>query len=334
MKKRILEILIVGVAIGSAVGIVVNEVNSPAKIGDSQEKLFSVRRGEGAFEIAANLEKEKLVKNQLFFDAAVIFLNSVKHLQAGDYYLSSEMTPLGIAKKLIRGDVVKQTVTIPEGWNLKEIDSYLNVRGLFKRQQFLTAASRDYSAEFGFLKDKPARAGLEGYLFPDTYELENGGTAEDLIANMLKNLGDKLTPELRTEIEKQKKTIFEIITMASLIEEEVKTLEEKKLVSGILWKRLRVGMRLQVDATIIYALGTKPDRVTYEQTKIDSPYNTYRYAGLPPGPIANPGLDSIVAAIYPTDSLYWYYLSTPAGQTLFSRTLEEHNIKKVKYLNL
>ena len=120
--------------------------------------------------------------------------------------------------------------------------------------------------------------------------------------------------------------------MASLIEKEVKTPEDKKIVSGILWKRLENSIPLQVDATISYITGKKGDSVSIEETKIDSPYNTYKYKGLPLGPISNPGLESIIASIYPENSDYWYYLSTPEGKTIFSKTLEEHNIAKAKYL--
>lgn len=120
--------------------------------------------------------------------------------------------------------------------------------------------------------------------------------------------------------------------MASLVEKEVKTLEDKKLVSGVLWKRLENGMPLQVDATISYITGKKNAKILIADTQIDSPYNTYKYRGLPLGPISNPGLDSIVAALYPQESSYWYYLSTPEGQTIFSRTLDEHNQARAKYL--
>lgn len=138
--------------------------------------------------------------------------------------------------------------------------------------------------------------------------------------------------DLRKEIEKQGKTIFEIITMASLLEKEVRTMEDKKMVSAVLWKRLEASMPLQVDATIIYITGKKTTKVSISETKIDSSYNTYRYKGLPIGPICNPGLDSIKAAIYPESSEYWYYLSTPEGETVFSETFKEHNIAKAKYL--
>ena len=120
--------------------------------------------------------------------------------------------------------------------------------------------------------------------------------------------------------------------MASLIEKEVIGKEDKEIVSGILWKRLKIGMPLQIDATIVYITGKKTTEISREETKIDSPYNTYRYLGLPPGPICNPGLESIITAVYPKISDNWYYLSSPEGETYFSKNLEEHNIKKVRYL--
>ena len=147
---------------------------------------------------------------------------------------------------------------------------------------------------------------------------------------MLVNFDKKLTPELRTQIQKQKKTIFEIITMASMIEKEVRSLNDKKIVSGILWKRISIGMPLQLDATINYITDKNDPGVAIKDTKIDSPYNTYKYKGLPKGPISNPGIDSTTAAIYPTQTKYWYYLTD--GTTIFSETLQQHNEAKAKYL--
>jgi len=164
---------------------------------------------------------------------------------------------------------------------------------------------------------------LEGYLFPDTYWIRRGASLEEIVEKMKTNFQEKtkgleITPE--------------IVIMASLIEKEVKTKEDKELVSGILWKRLEDKMPLQVDATITYITGKRTTKISKEETQIDSPYNTYKYLGLPIGPICNPGLESIMAALYPKDSEFWYYLSSPEGKTYFSKTLEEHNIKKAKYL--
>jgi len=287
----------------------------------NQEKGFSVLKGQDVFIIARNLEEEKLIKNHWFFEMAVLLKNGFAKLQAGDYWLSQTMTPLEIASKIIDGDVAKEILIIPEGWNIGSIDHYLKTKGFVKDNEFLQASNRDYSAEFSFLKDKPENLNLEGYLFPDTYYLRIRDNPETLVRKMLDNFDKKLAPELKLEIDNQGKTVFEIVNMASLLEEEVKTIEDKKIVSGILWKRIKIDMYLNVDATI-----------AYDDTKIDSPYNTYKYKGLPPGPISNPGLDSILAAIYPTESPNLYYLSTPEGKTIFSKTLQDHIIAIEEYL--
>ncbi len=182
------------------------------------------------------------------------------------------------------------------------------------------------------MKDKPKNLNLEGYIFPDTYEIRKEENLEEIIIKTLQNLDSKLTKDIREDIDQQKRTIFEIITMASMIEKEVRTLEDKKIVSGILWKRLENNMPLQVDATIFYITGKKGTAISIEELKIDSLYNTYKYMGLPLGPICNPGLESIISAVYPEASDFWFYLSTPEGETIFSKTLKEHNIAKAKYL--
>ncbi|MBU4466801.1 endolytic transglycosylase MltG, partial [Patescibacteria group bacterium] len=220
-------------------------------------------------------------------------------------------------------------LTIPEGWNIRDIDYYLKTRGFAQDNEFLQASNGDYSAEFSFLKDNPKNLNLEGFLFPDTYHLRAGDDSETLVRKMLDNFDKKLAPELKLEIDNQGKTVFEIINMASLLEEEVLSAADKRIVAGILWKRIELNMFLNVDASLVYGLGRK---ISGSDTKTDFPYNTYKYKGLPPGPISNPGLDSILAAIYPEKSPYLYYLSTSDGKTIFGKTLEEHNRAVVKYL--
>jgi UPF0755 protein len=220
---------------------------------------------------------------------------------------------------------MKVGATIFEGLTLSQVHYYTNVP-----VELLQLS--DYRDKYDFLADIPQYAtSLEGYLFPDTYYFNYGDTAIEVAKTMLANFGEKLTSKLRSEIKNQGKTIYEIVTMASLIEKEAATDTDRKLISGVLWKRLDAGMRLQVDATVLYATG-KTGSVSIEDTKTDSPYNTYMHAGLPAGPICSPSLNSILAAIYPQDSPYWYYLATPEGKTIFSKTLEEHNAAKYKYL--
>jgi UPF0755 protein len=270
-----------------------------------KEKIFSIEKGQGLFEIGKNLEKERLIKSKIFFDFYVILIRKEKNLQAGKYFLSSSMNIPQIAQKIISGDIAKVKVTIPEGFTVREIEERLGI--------------------------ELPEENLEGYLFPDTYYFPIDVSGEEVIKIMRENFEKKISP-YKEKIEKSGRSLQEIITMASLLEKEVKTKEEKEIVSGILWKRLKAGIPLQVDATITYITGKKTTKIPLEDLQIDSPYNTYKYKGLPPGPICNPGLESILAALYPKESEYWYYLSTPEGKTLFFKTLEEHNLAKAKYL--
>ncbi len=311
------------------------------------EKLFLIERGQGVKEISVNLEKESLIKDENFFKIYILLKGKTKKLQAGEYLISPSMTIPEITEKFVLGEIVKEKITIIEGWNVGDIAWYLENKGMFQAEELFELIGfpmidyskatdlpkpKDFSQEYDFLKDKPKNLGLEGYLFPDTYYVDRGETIEEIIRMILDNFDKKLTADLRREISDQGKTIFEIIITASLVEKEVRTIEDKKIVSGILWKRLKNGIPLQVDATIACITGKKTTRISKEETQIDSPYNTYKYRGLPLGPISNPGFESILASVYHEDSDYLYYLSTPEGETIFSRVLEEHNIAKAKYL--
>jgi len=209
-------------------------------------------------------------------------------------------------------------VTFPEGWTAHQMAALLESRGITSAKDYLV------------LVDKEKR---EGFLFPDTYRIYKNSSAEDIIKKMLDNFDAKLAPDLRLAINSQGKTIFDVITMASIIQNEVKNLDDMKVVSGIFWNRIKIGQALGSDATLTYVLGVKKDRHSLEETNLDSPYNTYKYKGLPPGPISNPGINSIVAAIYPTDTDYNYFLTdSNSGQTIFSKTFDEHIKNKAKYL--
>lgn len=319
----------------------------PKSFGPEEKMPFLVKKGDNLFQIAERLEELDLIKNRFLFNFYVILRGEQRKLQAGEYLFSPGMSASEISQKIISGDVIKEKITIIEGWNLRDIAWYFENLGMFQAEELFELIGfplidyslteelptpKDFSDEFGFLEDKPKNVNLEGYLFPDTYEVNRGRELELIVRKMLSNFDKKLTPDLREEIKIQEKSIFEIITMASLLEKEVKTSEEKKLASGVLWKRLANNIPLQVDASITYITGEKTIKVSKEDTEIDSPYNTYKYKGLPLGPICNPGLESILAAIYPEDSFYWFYLSIPGGETIFSKNYEEHNLAKAKYL--
>lgn len=301
---------------------------------------FSVEKGESAKEISIKLEKEGLIKNAFIFRCYALIKGFSGKLQSGWYELSPAMNMSKITKKIAFGDVTKEKITIIEGWNLKKIADYFEEKKICAPEEFLTIAKKDFDSEFAFLKDKPKNLNLEGYLFPDTYyiQIQNAKLKTqnydmgNIVRQILANFDKKLNSELREVIVRQNKSIFEVITMASLIEKEVRTLEDKKIVSGILWKRLKARMPLQVDATISYITGKKTTDISIIETQIDSSYNTYKYRGLPAGPISNPGIESILAAIYPKESDFWYYLSGFDDLTIFSKTLKEHNVAKAKYL--
>jgi len=248
----------------------------------------------------------------------------------------------------------EDTIKILEGWNSREIDQYFFSQGRFNNEEFLSAvgfprldyredkdkpALKDWSEQFSFLSDKPKYYGLEGYLFPDTYRIYSTSSVEEVIVKLLDNFDKKLTPEMRAEIKAQGKTIYEIVTMASIIEKEApfnyQTNDDSdaRLISGIFWRRLKAGQALQSDATLSYIFGDKNPQHSGEELEIDSPYNTYKYRDLPPGPICNPGLWAIKAAIYPTVSSYNYFLTPLDGQKVYyARTYDEHLKNKYKYL--
>ncbi|RLC35298.1 MAG: endolytic transglycosylase MltG [Candidatus Nealsonbacteria bacterium] len=298
MKKYLIVVLILVFSVGI--------IFLPRNPNSAEEIIFRIEKGQGSKEIAADLQKEGLIWWSSIFRAYVLASGKSRGLQAGTYLLSPSMNIPKIAEKITSGDIAKEKITIIEGWNLKDIGFYFENKGMFQAEE---------------LYDEKKE--IEGYFFPDTYEIRVGESLDEIIQRAVDNFnvktaGLEVTPE--------------VVTMASLIEKEVRNPEDKQLVSGILWKRLRAGIPLQVDATLTYITGKKTTNITKEDTQIDSPYNTYKYYGLPPGPICNPGLESIKAALYPKDSQFWYYLSTPDGETIFSKTLDEHNIAKAKHL--
>ena len=301
---------------------------------------LTIERGESIDNIAQKMKTNGLINSEVIFKLYLYLNNKTNKIKAGKYQFSDYYSIIKLAEILIAGENKSNTVRVKiiEGWSSRDINTYLLKNNLPARENFLTLTQNKISNwQFYFIKptfmaDAPERANLEGYLFPDTYEIYNNSSAEDLIKKMLYNMDLKLDDNLRAEIAKQKKTIFEILTMASLIEKEVKK-PDMNLVSGIFWKRIKNGQRLESCATLAYIIGVNKVQYSFEDTLIDSPFNTYRNNGLPPGPISNPGLDAIRAAVYPTETQFMFFLARPdTGETVFSSTLDEHNKNKLKYL--
>ncbi len=297
-------------------------------------RTVEIPRGSGAGEIARLLEREGVIRSSWFFITYTTLRGENQALKPGIYsFVRSSLERVVAA--LVRGGVDEVSITVPEGWTAAEIGLELERRGLVERDSWTSFAARPPRTlveNFSALGDKPAAAGLEGYLFPDTYRFFVDAPPEDVARRMLENFEKKFDAGMRAEAARRGRKIFQVVTMASLVEREVVSDEDRAIVAGILWKRLEIGMPLQVDATIAYITGKRTTRISRAETEIDSPYNTYKYRGLPRGPIGNPGLSAIRAALLPKSSPYLYYLSAPDGTTIFSRTLEEHNAAKAKYL--
>lgn len=308
----------------------------------SEEVAFTVAPEQDVAAIAQALSQQGLISSPFYFTMYVHYQGIDRRLQHGAYTLNKNMSIRDIARALSQGDARgrERVITIIEGWRISDMAEYLVKEGAIASVDELTAMAaradncdRERVCTVSFVADIPAGSGLEGYLFPDTYRIFKDAETPDIIAKMLNTMDAKLTEDMRQAIVAQNKSLHDIITMASIIEKEVRTAEDMRIVSGIFWNRLDIGMALQSDATLSYALNDKKPAHALAELEFDSPYNTYKYRGLPPGPIASPGLNAITAAVYPDETDYLYFLSNlETGQTYFAETLDEHNRNKQLYL--
>lgn len=286
-------------------------------------------------QIAENLKKEGLISGKLYFYYYFKINNLLNKIYPGEYLLRKNMTIPEIAVIITNPQKTFITVTFPEGWTAEQMSARLSASGFDGNsfQKLVNNPTEDILSQFLFLKDRPANATLEGYLFPDTYKFAKEATPEGILRKILSNTELKLSESIRTESAKQRKAIFQVLTMASILEREVSTEADFKIVAGIFWNRIAIGQALQSDATLEYVLKTNDFQHSIEQTQTDSPYNTYKYKGLPPGPIGNPGIAAIAAALNPTITDYNYFLTDPNNlkNTVYSKTFEEHVANKLKY---
>ncbi|MBT4277308.1 endolytic transglycosylase MltG [Candidatus Falkowbacteria bacterium] len=334
IKKIILKTLIAIILISIiSVFYFLNAISKPC--GEGSKSLL-IKPGLGVNEISIKLNEAGVVCDKLSFETYLWLFKNEGKIKAGEYFFSKPINIKELTKVLIKGQKSGEEVEIKliEGWNAVEMAEYLEKENIAEKKFFLEAVEdvKSFKEDFQFLSSIPSDKNLEGFLFPDTYRIYNNSEVEDIIRKMLKNFDKKLTQELRDEIQKQEKDLYEILTMASVIQKEVRSTKDMKVVSGIFWDRIKYGQPLESCATIGYILGESKIRYSFEDTKIDSPYNTYTNKGLPPGPIANPGLQAIEAAVYPEFTDYVYFLSKPNGETVFSITYEEHLSNSNKYL--
>lgn len=291
--------------------------------------VFEVKQGDGFRKIVRGLYETGIIRSPLAVEALSLLNGSAFTMRPGLYRLSPAMSVPEILGELKGENTKGVSVTIPEGSNLYQIDAILSDALVLRRGELIS-----------FRAGGDLGGNLEGKLFPDTYRFFTGSTVKVVVQKFLNNFNTKAAPLLPKDPTDSKNDLI----LASIIDKEVPDPDDQKIVAGILWKRLRVGMPLQADATICYAKLEKGPASTSVSTpgcypltpldyKIDSPYNSYLYKGLPPGPIGNPGVSAIQAAINPKSSPYWFYLSDPkTGKTIFATTLDEQNKNRVKYL--
>lgn len=311
------------------------QINYPlAKEGE--EISFVIKGGQSPQAIAESLEEQGIIKSSFWLRYYLKNKRLANQVIAGTFSLSPTMSISQIAKKITTLNIIdnETEIVLIEGWNASEIGEYLDENGFCSQKEWLSLIDSYENNNYNFLDDRPRGNDLEGYLFPDTYRIYQDADCEDILLKLLNNFDKKLSAEMRKDIKSQGKEIFEIITMASVIEKEVTSVKDMKIVSGIFWDRIKNRQALESCATLAYILGENKTQYSLEDTQISSPYNTYRNRGLPPGPITNPGLNAIQAAIYPTYTNYNYFLSDPkTGDTIWSKTFEEHKQNKWKYLN-
>lgn len=317
---------------------------------DPTPVTFTVFPGETATQISQHLEDQELIRDASLFRVLLRVRGLDTQLEAGDHQLRRNMSMAETMAALQEGRPPTVTLTIPEGWRAEQIAGLLAETGLANPDAFLrlvrTGAGFDpktaVDRRYDFLADRPEGVtSLEGYLFPDTYEFASDATAADVIDRMLTTFGERFGPEMQQRVRDQGLSVYQAVTLASIVEREAQVPDERTIIAGVFHNRIDAGMYLNADPTIQYALGYQEDagqwwkRPLYlEDLEVDSPYNTYTHVGLPPGPICNPGLAVLQAVVQPAETDYYYFVANDVagdGSHVFARTLEEQNANIEKY---
>ncbi len=297
---------------------------------DSQQQTLIVEIPQGTTlkQVAHLLADHQVVSSPTSFIVFTYLQGKQNKIRAGEYELSATLPPQEILRKITQGETLAYSVTIPEGYRISEIADLLDQKGLADKNRFIEATR---NPELVKSLNIPTRD-LEGYLFPETYRFSKNAGEKKMVQTMVDIFKKKTDlPEVRERARKLNFTLHEVITLASLIEKETGLASERKMISSVFHNRLKKRMRLQTDPSVIYALANFDGNIRKKDLSIDSPYNTYLYSGLPPGPIANPGLDSILSVLDPVQSDNFYFVSRQNGSHQFSTNLPDHNRAVQKY---
>lgn len=309
---------------------------------DKGETTFTVESGELPADVSVRLERDGFIRDSDIFLTLLKCRHASEKVQAGDHVLRRNMTMDEVIVALQRGTQRGITITITPGWRAEQIADYLSSLNLpqFDKNEFLKLTKGGGSFDYAFLNDRPRNSSdsVEGFLFPETYNVLQGITADQVINRFLSEFDQRVTPEMRQKAALENLTLHDVITLASIVEREAVAKEEGPVIASVYLNRLKKKMVLNADPTVQYAIGYQAVNkqwwpvVPLEQyAKVDSPYNTYLYSGLPPGPICEPSLNSIVAALEPANTDYLYFLAKGDGTHVFAQTLEEQNANLAKY---
>jgi UPF0755 protein len=288
------------------------------------EQFVEIPAGSGTTSMGRRLADAGVIRSASSFRVAVWIRGAGRRLQAGEYRFTEPMTLAQVVDKIARGDVYVRSITFREGLTVREMADVYQSAGFGTAAEFIAASKKGSLVQHL----DPAARDLEGYLFPDTYTMTRRATADELVERMTKRFEKALAPEILQQASARGLNTRQLVTLASLVEKETGKADERPTVAGVYTNRLKIGMGLQCDPTVIYALmlaGRYDGNIRRDDLQIDSPYNTYRYSGLPPGPIAAPGEASLRAAANPADVPYIYFVSRGDGSHVFSTTLDEHN---------
>jgi len=324
MRRLILVVVAVAALAAAVAGVYYARVDEKYQGYSGSERFVEIAPGTGSRAIGKALVDAGVVRDEWTFRLAVFLTGTQRELKAGEYRFTTPASAKDVARKLARGDVFLRPITFPEGLSLKEMASIYQSRGLGTSAAFL-AAARNTSALKAL---DPAARDLEGYLFPDTYNVPRKMSADALVHKMVQAFLRVYGETVQKEVEARGGNLREVVTLASIVEKEAAQPDERPIIAAVYQNRLRIGMGLQCDPTVIYALekaGRYTGNLTKADLKLDSPYNTYKYAGLPPGPIASPGRASLEAAVRPASVDYLYFVSRNDGSHAFATTLAEHN---------
>ena len=324
MKPIKLLLLALGIAaVGAAVwlaGDMYRYANRPAGSDDAQ-MVVSIPVGENLDSLAARLESKGILNSTVRFKLLARLRQDDKHLKAGEYKLSSTMTPTQILDVLVRGKIYLHVLTIPEGYTLKQIADEVGRLGLADKETFIAdATDKTVVASFGLEGDT-----LEGYLFPDTYHFPKGNKPIAIITKMVERFKEQFIAQWHERAKELGMTVFQVVTLASMIEKETGAPFERPLISSVFHNRLKKKMRLASDPTVIYGIKDFDGNIKRRHLTTRTPYNTYMIKGLPAGPIANPGRAAIEAALFPAETDYLYFVSKKDNTHYFSTNIKEHN---------